>query len=65
MTHADDIKAVDGRDDAAVDTDAEVERETPARDVTVHECSPERTVFTENGNSDGWIATDTTVELDQ
>lgn len=32
--------------------------------VTAHRSTPERTVFTEEGNSDGWIATDTTVELD-
>jgi hypothetical protein len=32
--------------------------------VTAHSCSPERTVFTERGNTDAWIATDTTVELD-
>lgn len=33
--------------------------------VTAHCCNPERTVFTEKGNSDGWIATDLTVELDR
>lgn len=33
--------------------------------VTAHCCNPERTVFTENGNSDGWIATDLTVELER
>lgn len=32
-------------------------------DVTAHSCSCDRTVFTENGNNDGWIATDLTVEL--
>jgi hypothetical protein len=32
--------------------------------VTAHECSPERTVFIEDGNKDGWIATDLTVSLD-
>jgi hypothetical protein len=31
--------------------------------VTVHESCPGRLVFTENGNPDGWIATDLTVEL--
>jgi len=31
--------------------------------VTAHRCSPERTVFTEKDNTDGWIATDLTVEL--
>lgn len=32
--------------------------------VSALECSPERTVFTEEGNDDAWISTDTTVELD-
>lgn len=31
--------------------------------VSVHKCSCERTVFTEQGNNDGWIATDHTVSL--
>lgn len=31
--------------------------------VTAHKSSPDRIVFTEEGNNDGWIATDTTVEL--
>lgn len=31
--------------------------------VTAHRSSPERTVFTEHGNTDGWIATDLIVEL--
>lgn len=34
--------------------------ETP---VSAHKSSPDRTVFTEKGNSDAWIATDLTVEL--
>jgi hypothetical protein len=40
--------------------------ETPGIDhpVTAHESSPDRTVFIEDGNSDGWIATDLTVPLD-
>jgi hypothetical protein len=33
--------------------------------VTAHCCNPDRTVFTEEDNSDGWIATDLTVELDR
>lgn len=41
------------------DSDAE---ERP--DVSAHYASPERTVFTETGNREGWIATDTTVELE-
>lgn len=31
--------------------------------VTAHRSCPDRTVFTEEGNSDGWIATDLTVGL--
>jgi len=31
--------------------------------VTAHESSPGKTVFTESGNTDGWIATDFVVEL--
>jgi hypothetical protein len=30
--------------------------------VTAHRSSPETTVFTEEGNTDGWIASDTTVD---
>jgi hypothetical protein len=44
---------------------------TPSRDseppesptVSAHGPSPERTVFTEEGNPDAWIATDTLVDL--
>lgn len=31
--------------------------------VSAHGPSPERTVFTEEGNPDAWIATDTLVDL--
>ena len=31
--------------------------------VTAHKSHTERTVFTENGNKEGWIATDLTVDL--
>ena len=55
MTHADNGRTVDVPDTSS----------DPTTTVTVHECSPDRTVFTENGNADGWIATDTTVELDR
>jgi hypothetical protein len=33
--------------------------------VAASRCSPDRTVFTEQGNTDAWIATDLTVELDR
>jgi len=35
------------------------------RAVTAHHSSPDRIVFTERDNTDGWIATDHTVELEQ
>lgn len=35
----------------------------PEAAVTAHRTTPDRTVFTESGNNDGWIATDLTVEL--
>ena len=37
-----------------------VETETPT--VSAHRTTPDRIVLTEEGNSDGWIATDLTVE---
>lgn len=46
--------------------DGEPEADEPSVDcptVSAHECSSDRTVFTEDGNSDGWIATDLTVSL--
>ena len=35
----------------------------PDCDVTAHVSCPEKVVFTEQDNTDGWIATDYTVEL--
>ncbi len=35
--------------------------ESNAGSVTVHQSSPDRTVFTEEGNTNGWISTDVTV----
>jgi hypothetical protein len=35
----------------------------PDCDVTAHVSCPDRVVFTEQDNTDGWIATDYTVEL--
>jgi hypothetical protein len=52
--HASDVRDAD--DEAA---DAE-----DATTVSAHESCPGTTVFTEEGNSDGWIATDTTVPVD-
>lgn len=42
--------------------DEETEPASPDRCVSALRASPDRTVFTEEGNSDGWIATDYTVE---
>ncbi|MFC6889173.1 hypothetical protein [Halorubrum trueperi] len=33
--------------------------------VSASRCSPDRTVFTEQGNTEAWIATDLTVELER
>lgn len=35
------------------------------RRVTSHKSSPDRYVFTETDNTDGWIATDYTVSLER
>lgn len=53
-------------------TDADAARPDPAAGgdvgrpvvgpVTAHASAPGRTVFTEHGNADGWLATDLTVE---
>lgn len=40
-------------------------RDADETNVTAHRSSPDRTVFTEEGNSDGWIATDLTIELER
>jgi hypothetical protein len=39
------------------------ESESDDSAVTVHRCTADRVVFTEENNTDGWIATDTTVDL--
>jgi len=44
------------------------DREEPPEDecrVTMHRSSPDRTVFTEEDNTEGWIATDLTVPLER
>jgi hypothetical protein len=35
------------------------------RQVSFHHTTPDRFVFTEAGNCDGWIATDLTVDLER
>ncbi|WP_435161812.1 hypothetical protein [Halorubrum sp. SY-15] len=49
-------ESVEGVPDESVE-----DRPTVAMSCT----SPDRTVFTEEGNTDAWIATDMTVELDR
>jgi len=41
-------------------TDDQGTAETP---VTAHQCSADRIVFTEQDNTDGWIATNHTVDV--
>ncbi|WEL16629.1 MULTISPECIES: hypothetical protein [unclassified Halorhabdus] len=42
-------------------SDADADREASTA-VQSFQSSPDRTVFTEEGNPDGWIATDLTVD---
>jgi hypothetical protein len=52
-----------------VDTETGVRDEEcfsdPPRGVSIHNTRPERSIFIEEGNSDGWISTDVTVGLEQ
>ncbi len=43
--------------------DADLNDEDIAPVVSALRTSPDRIVFTEDGNNDGWIATDLTVDL--
>jgi hypothetical protein len=43
--------------------DAPAADETPP--VSVHRTNPERVVFTEDGNRDGWLASDLVVSVDR
>jgi hypothetical protein len=43
--------------------DAGSDSEDPNRRISAYNSRPDRTVFTESGNPDGWIATDHTVDL--
>ena len=47
------------------DSDTDEDPEEPAAIVTSHETRPGKIVFTERDNSDGWIATDLTVDLER
>lgn len=48
---------------SAVSTDEESPEHVDLQ-VTAHRSSPDRVVFTEDGNTDAWIATDLTVSLE-
>ncbi len=52
-----------GTDASAGDPTDESTADRPV--VAANRTSPERTVFTEQGNTDAWISTDLTVELDR
>lgn len=41
------------------------EEPEPVTHLRAHSTSPEKTVFTEPNNSDGWIATDYTVAVER
>jgi len=47
----------------ASDSELEERAQSPNCDVTAHISCPEKVVFTEQDNTDGWIATDYTIEL--
>lgn len=49
--------------DPTSDGRAEPDSSAPEAAVSMHSTRPERTVFVEEDNTDGWIATDLTVEL--
>jgi len=44
---------------------ASQERDGPEVALRAHSTSPDRTVFTEPDNSNGWIATDYTVDVER
>jgi len=48
--------------DATTDPDGP---DDSAPSLSAHRTSPDRTVLTEEGNCDGWIASDLVVELDR
>jgi len=52
-----------GRESDAVDEQPTTERDVP--EIAVCESSPEKTVFLESGNSDAWIASDVTVDVEE
>ena len=46
-------------------TSTDAETTTAERRISVHTTSPERSVFIEEDNADGWISTDTTAALER
>lgn len=44
-----------------ISTDSDANDNPPT--INSHETTPERIVFTETGNTDGWIATDLTLPI--
>ncbi|MFB6084152.1 MAG: hypothetical protein ABEJ94_07905 [Halorientalis sp.] len=51
--------------DTVDEDEATAEPEDDAPLIKCHRATDERRVFTEDGNTDGWIATDLTVECRQ
>lgn len=49
----------------AVSQDREDEVPAPDESVAALQSSPDRTVFTESDNPDGWISTDHTVDVER
>lgn len=45
-------------------SDGATEPEPTARRISAYSSRPDRTVFTESGNPDGWIATDLAVDIE-
>jgi hypothetical protein len=46
-------------------TSVDADATTADRRVSIHTTSPERSVFIEEDNADGWISTDMTVRLER
>jgi len=63
VTDAYEESVEDARGESVIDVPDESVEDRPT--VAVSCTSPDRTVFTEEGNTDAWIATDHTVEPDR
>lgn len=50
-------------DSVASESNSELNSEPDGPLVQAHTTTPEKVVFTEQGNTDGWIATDTVVDI--